>query len=154
MPDHPPIAIVPLTLAAYTTIEAEIDRYWVGGRTPTMHVLFVHEFGDLSIVAMAGDEIAGFLYGLRSTTEAAGYVHLIGVREDHRRRGVAQELYRAFADRASSAGAAHCKAIVRPDNQPSIDFHTALGMTADFVRDYTGPGQHRLVFRGPVDTLL
>jgi ribosomal protein S18 acetylase RimI-like enzyme len=149
----PSIAIQPVTLGAYHQIETEIDRYWVGGRIPVMHTLFVHEYGDLSVVAMAGDEIAGFLFGARSTTEPAGYVHLIGVRTDHRRRGIAGQLYRAFAPRAAAAGAEHLKAVVRPDNQPSIDFHTQLGMTAELVDDYVGPGQHRLVFRGPVDTL-
>ncbi|MDQ8044096.1 MAG: GNAT family N-acetyltransferase [Solirubrobacteraceae bacterium] len=147
----PELEIVPLTVAAHTTIAADVHRYWVGGRTPPMHVLFVHEFGDLSVVALAGDQIAGFLYGLRSTTEPAGYVHLVGVHEEYRRRGIARRLYAAFAERAAATGASQLKAIVRPDNAPSIAFHTALGMTATAIDDYTGPGETRLVFRGPID---
>lgn len=145
--------VTPLTLETYGVIESAIDRYWVGDRRPTMHTLFVHESGDLSIVAMRGEVVAGFLFGLRSTAEPAGYVHLIGVRDDFRRQGLGRTLYQAFAPRAAAAGAEHLKAIVRPDNQPSIDFHASLGMTAELVHDYVGPGQHRLVFRGPIDTL-
>jgi GNAT superfamily N-acetyltransferase len=100
--------------------------------------------------------VIAYLFGLRSQTEPAGYVHLVAVREGYRRRGLARQLYRHFIEFARARGCREVKAITTPGNARSIAFHTALGMRMEgepnaegvpVVRDYSGPGEDRVVFR-------
>jgi len=52
-----------------------------------------------------------------------------------------------FATGAAAAGAVEVQAITTPGNLRSIAFHTGLGMTAEEIPDYSGPGQDRVLFR-------
>ena len=75
-----------------------------------------------------------------------GYIHLVGIDPEARRRGVGRALYEEFARRASALGCTRLKAITTPGNQGSVDFHRALGYTVEQVQDYAGPGRARYVF--------
>jgi ribosomal protein S18 acetylase RimI-like enzyme len=145
------------TEADYAQILRDIVAFWGSERTLHLHQpIFIHEFGNSAFVIRDGQTVAAYLFGLLSQTEPAGYVHLIGVRETYRRRGLGHQLYRRFIAFAKEHGCTAVKAITTPTNHQSIAFHTRLGMqmigtpNADgvpVVADYSGPGQARTVFR-------
>jgi GNAT superfamily N-acetyltransferase len=110
------------------------------------HPLFVNEFGETALVVREGPSPVAYLLGLVSPFQANGYVHLVGVRRDRRRLGLARRLYAEFETLATEKGATSLKAIASPDNQTTTAFHAALGFSVSLVRDYSGPGLDRLVF--------
>jgi hypothetical protein len=56
-------------------------------------------------------------------------------------------LWAVFSERAAAAGATEVQAITSAGNLGSIAFHTGLGMSAEEIPDYAGPGEHRVLFR-------
>jgi GNAT superfamily N-acetyltransferase len=148
------------TPADYNQILSHLDEFWGSDRTGALHhPMFVREFGKSAFVARDDDVVAGFLFGFRSPGEPVGYVNLVAVREGYRRRGLGRLLYEQFIRFALAEGCREVKAITTPGNAHSIAFHTALGMhmlgePADVgvlvVRDYSGPGEDRVVFRMPI----
>jgi ribosomal protein S18 acetylase RimI-like enzyme len=135
----------------YAEILAALDRFWPADRpAPMHHPMFVREFAGLSLVIVDGGEVVAYLLGLLATAEPTAYVHVVGVRDDHRRRGLAATLYDAFAARAGRLGATHLKAITRPANTGSVAYHEAVGFTTAVDPDYSGPGEARLVFTRPI----
>lgn len=129
-------------LADYATITADLGRYWgSAAAAPMHHPLLIREFGDLALVIRTEDDgVAAYLMGFISTTEPVGYVHLVGVRDDHRRRGLGADLWAEFRRRAKARGATSVKAIARPDNAGSLAFHTSIGMDVELVRRYFPEG--------------
>jgi len=140
----------------YDYIIANITRFWGSDRTlSTHHPMFILEFGDSAYVIKDGVEVIAYLFGFIAQTSPIGYVHLLGVREDHRKKGLGGTLYRHFISYAGERGCHKIKAITTPGNASSIAFHRKLGMTllgdmfVDGIRvvtDYSGSGQHRVVF--------
>lgn len=139
------------------TIRSEIAAFWGDERSgPLHHPILVHEFADAAFVARDGARIAGYLFGLWASAAPIGYVHLVAVRDSHRRRGIARALYERFEQEARRRGCAGLKAITHPGNAASIRFHRAMGFRLEgepnedglaVVRNYRGPGQDRVVFR-------
>ena len=111
-----------------------------------------HQFGGWGLVALDQDGIVGYLLGV-VTADGLGYVQLIAVLPEYRRQGLAASLWRAFARQAGAAGATRLEAITGPPNTASIAFHTGLGMTAELVPDYAGPGEDRVLFRAHVSAI-
>lgn len=149
--------IRPITVAEYAAVRDEIEEFWDSDRTAAMHqTMFLHEFGDSCLVARAEGMTVGYMVAFASQSHPAGYIHLVGVRSAWRRRGVARGLYDAFATWARARGCTHLRAITNPSNRTSVAFHTGLGfeMTGEplepggmpMVRDFGGPGVHRIVF--------
>jgi L-amino acid N-acyltransferase YncA len=136
------------TIGDYATIVGALHLYWEdAARAPMHHPLLVREFGDLSLVIRDAHGVQAYLFGLLATAEPAGYVHIVGVRQDQRRRGHASALYAEFAVRARERGAAELKAITKPGNTRSRAFHAALGFDEEAIDDYSGPGEDRILFR-------
>jgi GNAT superfamily N-acetyltransferase len=132
----------------YADILASLPSFW-GQRDlrALHHPMFLHEFGETALVIPAPDgELVAYLLGFVAPDTAVGYVHLVGVRDTHRRRGFGRRLYAEFQRRARLRGATSMKAITTPGNQASIDFHHSLGMTSTLVADYAGRGEDRVVF--------
>ena len=140
-----------LTAADYAAIMASLPRFW-GARDMRHlhHPIFVHELGDTALAARTHDGgVAAYLLGFVAPT-GVGYVHLVGVADTHRRRGLGRALYESFSTLARDRGATGLKAVTSPANGGSIAFHRALGLSAAVVRDYAGPGEDRVVLRGPL----
>ncbi len=141
------------TIEDFVTIVDEMREFW-GDRdlTALHHPLLVHEFGDTALVirgdGAARDEsrVIGYLFGLL-TPSSVGYIHVVAVRDGHRREGLARHLYEHFEEIARAHGAHALKAITKPVNTRSIAFHHALGFSASESVDYSGPGQTRTVLR-------
>jgi ribosomal protein S18 acetylase RimI-like enzyme len=139
------------TMREYAAIVGALDRYWPSAdAAPIHHPLLVREFGDLSLVIRDDWGVAAYLFGLMATAEPVAYVHVVGVRRDRRREGLATALYGEFERRAHGREVGAIKAITRPSNTRSRAFHAAVGFDEAFVADYAGPGEDRIVLRKPL----
>jgi GNAT superfamily N-acetyltransferase len=149
------------TCEDYAHILSHLTEFWGSERTRALHhPMFVREFGDSAFVIKDLVQVVAYLFGFRAQTEQIGYVHLVGVREGHRRRGLARRLYQHFIQSVGQCGCRRLKATTTPGNADSIAFHASLGMSttgelnADgiaVVRDYAGPGEDRVVFEMSID---
>lgn len=136
-----------LTPADLRTVLEQHSRFWGERDLRALHAdVLVHEFGDTCFAVRRAGEVVGYLIGF-VTPHRLGYVHLIAVRDDARKLGLAQSLWDAFAARAGKLGATELKAITSVTNTSSIAFHTAIGFEATRVEDYASPGEARMVFR-------
>lgn len=152
------------TRADFDEILAKLDAFWGSAdphRLETIrhlhHPMFVEELGDLALVVREDGHVVAYLLGFVVAAKRLAYVHLVAVRRDHQRSGLATRLYRHFMDAARARGCACIKAITSPSNRESIAFHARLGMEAigeagpdgiAVVPDYSGPGVHRVVMVG------
>lgn len=136
----------PITKVDYDEIVREIDRWWGGPTTALAHPMFFYELGDLARVVEDEGQVVGFLFGFLCPDGRTGYVHLVGIHPDYRRRGVARMLYGAFEEDCRRTGYRRLKAITTLGNEASVSFHRALGWEAADIEDYAGPGRMRIVF--------
>lgn len=142
--------------ADFDQILAEIVDFWGNARTLHLHhPMLLYEFGNTAYVIRDGVQVIAYLFGFFAQTSPVAYVHLIGVRRSHRRRGLARLLYEHFTTEARRRGCDSLKAITTAGNSESIAFHRSIGMQpvagervgeVMVVRDYSGPGQDRVVF--------
>ena len=118
--------------------------------------VYLYEFGNTAYVVKEGEKVIGYLFGLYSQTAPAAYVKFVGVRQAYQKKGIGRRLYEHFTDIAREKGCTELKAITSPTNEGSIAFHKRLGMELvgepdekgiPIVRDYGGPGVHRVVFK-------
>jgi ribosomal protein S18 acetylase RimI-like enzyme len=79
------------------------------------------------------------------TADRLAYLHLLAVRDDHRRSGLGRRLCGWFDDLAASTGARVVQAVTRPDNQAALALHRALGASGHLSADHAGPGADRVV---------
>ena len=104
---------------------------WWGGRdlTGLLQELFFTNFSSTSIVVEDDDgTLAGFLIGFPSVDDpTAAYVHFVGVRPDHRGRGLGADLYERFSEAMGLRGITTLKCLTGPANAESIAFHQAIG---------------------------
>jgi GNAT superfamily N-acetyltransferase len=144
-----------MTKEDFDEIVEVIDRWWGGPISTFAHPIFFYELGEQALVVEEKGEMIGFLLGFLSPGAVrTGYVHLVGIHPDFRRRGVGRLLYAAFTDSCRSAGVARVKAITTLGNDGSKAFHLAMGWDAKEIDDYAGPGRRRIVFTknlGPTD---
>lgn len=136
----------PLTKADYDEVVRVIDHWWGGPTTALAHPIFFHELGHLARVVEDDGQVVGFLLGFIAPHSNIGYVHLVGIHPEYRRRGVGRLLYAAFEEDCSRSACQGLKAITTLGNDGSVEFHEALGWRVERIDDYAGPGRHRLVF--------
>jgi len=154
-----------ITKADFDRIVEVIDHWWGGPIGTFAHPIFFYELGDQALVVEQGAEMIGFLLGFTvqgqghgrspngggaGSSPKTGYVHLVGIHPDHRRRGVGRLLYDRFTEECRAGGCVRMKAITTPGNEGSIRFHVALGWNVLEVDDYAGPGRRRIVFTRPL----
>ena len=136
-----------ITKPDFDSIVEVIDRWWGGPISTFAHPIFFYELGSKGLVVEAEDRIIGFLLGFVAHEPClTGYVHLVGIHPDHRRKGVGRLLYQAFTETCQTANCERLKAITTIGNEGSIRFHLALGWQAQEIDDYAGPGRKRVVF--------
>ena len=137
--------------ADFDRIVEVIDHWWGGPIGTFAHPIFFYELGDQALVVEQGPEMIGFLLGFVVPSPAlTGYVHLVGIHPEYRRRGVGRLLYDRFTEECQAAGCVRMKAITTPGNEGSIRFHVALGWNVQELDDYAGPGRRRIVFTKPL----
>ncbi len=145
----------------FLDILTDLEDFWGSDRARGVHhPMFVHEFGDTAWVVREDDRVVAYLFGFWSQTEPIGYIHLVGVRRSHQRRGVGRSLYEQFERHARERGCTGLKALTPIINTDSIAFHRHLGFTLvgepnedgiPLVQDYFGPGMPRVVFEKRLD---
>jgi GNAT superfamily N-acetyltransferase len=143
-----------ITKTDFDRIVEVIDHWWGGPIGTFAHPIFFYELGDHALVVEQGQELIGFLLGFPITASGGvrtGYVHLVGIHPDHRRRGVGRLLYERFMQECRTAGCTLMKAITTPGNEGSIRFHVAVGWRVQEIDDYAGPGRRRIVFTKQLD---
>jgi ribosomal protein S18 acetylase RimI-like enzyme len=148
--------ILNLSKSDFDKILSDLTDFWGNDRTlPFHHPIFLYEFANTAFVIKEGETVIAYLLGLISQTAPVAYVHLIGVRQTHKRQGHGRRLYDHFIAAAVQQGCKEVKAITTPTNVESIAFHKRIGMRlvgndeengVPVVKDYSGPGQHRVVF--------
>ncbi|WP_321417669.1 GNAT family N-acetyltransferase [uncultured Methanomethylovorans sp.] len=144
------------TKSDFDQIIKNISDFWCSDRTLHLHhPTLIYEFGDSAFVIKDREIVCAYLFGFYSQTEPIAYTHLLAVKKDYRRCGLAQLLYEHFIECARKKGCIKMKAITKPTNLDSIGFHKSIGMKLigneiideiTVVRDYNGPGEHRVVF--------
>jgi hypothetical protein len=144
------------TKADFDQILTDFVDFWGDERTKSLHnPIFLYEFGNTAYVVKEGKKVVGYLFGFISQTAPVGYVKFIGVRRSHQKKGIGRRLYEHFAEYAKGKGCTELKAITSPANKVSVAFHKSIGMEllgepneegVPVVRDYSGPGIHRVVF--------
>jgi GNAT superfamily N-acetyltransferase len=145
------------TKSDFDQIVTDFVDFWGDERTKSLHnPILLYEFGNSAFVAKEGEKVIGYLFGFISQTGPVGYVKFIGVRRTHQKRGIGRRLYERFTEFARAKGCKELKAITSPGNKGSVAFHQKLGMKLEgepnaegvpVVRDYSGPGIDRVVFR-------
>jgi mycothiol synthase len=98
--------------------------------------LQAHDFDPgLSVVSERGGQLVGLLLARRWTEEAAGFVDILAVHVDARRRGLGTALLtHAFAQFAA-AGLHEAQLTVASDNPRALALYQRVGMTARFRAD-------------------
>ncbi|HLK36361.1 MAG TPA: GNAT family N-acetyltransferase [Polyangiaceae bacterium] len=138
--------------ADFDRVVEVIDHWWGGPIGTFAHPIFFYELGRQALVVEKDSEMIGFLLGFHVPGDEAmesartGYVHLVGIHPDHRRRGVGRLLYDRFTRESEAVHCVRLKAITTLGNEGSIRFHIALGWDMKEVDDYAGPGRRRIVF--------
>jgi len=145
------------TKSDWDQIIGDFVDFWGDERTKSLHnPILLYEFGNSAFVMKEGEKVVGYLFGFISQTEPVGYVKFIGVRQSHQKRGIGRKLYERFARFAEEKGCKELKAITSPTNKVSVAFHKSIGMKmlgvpneegVPVVKDYSGPGIDRVVFR-------
>jgi ribosomal protein S18 acetylase RimI-like enzyme len=141
------IVLRSVSVADLRTILGELEEFWDERDTGFLHqALYVHEFGETSVLVERDGEILGYLLGFVSP-DGAGYIHAVAVRRSARGRGFARRMYERFCELVGARGADRLKAITSPENDGSRSFHEALGFSVARAEDYSPSGGARLVFR-------
>lgn len=143
------VRVVGLSELSATTVRARLldqhDRFWDTDTRSLHHPVWFHQFGGFGAVAMSPDGMdLGYVLGA-VTADRLAYLHLLAVREDHRRTSLGRRLCRWFDELAGSTGARVVQAVTRPDNEAALAFHTSLGAGTHLSRDHAGPGEDRVV---------
>jgi GNAT superfamily N-acetyltransferase len=126
------------------------DRFWATDTRALHHPEWFHQFGGFGALARtSGGEDVGYVLGV-VTADRLAYLHLLAVREDRRRAGLGRRLCRWFDDLAVSTGARVVQAVIRPDDEAAIAFHTALGASTHLSRDHAGPAADRMILTRPL----
>jgi ribosomal protein S18 acetylase RimI-like enzyme len=152
------LTIRPAEPSDYQSVISTLDDWWGGRHMSDMlpKLFFVH-FHQTSFVAEQDGKIIGFLIGFLSQTfPDQAYTHFIGIHPDHRRGGLARDLYRNFfaAVRKHGCRTVHC--VTSPVNKASIAFHLRMGFSIKpgnkviedilVTENYDGRGGDRVLF--------
>lgn len=140
------------TIEDLRVILDEIGDFWEDRDMGFLHqALYVHEFGETSVVAEDEDgRVLAYLLGFVNP-QGVGYIHAVAVRAEARGRGLARALYDRFAELVAARGGRGLKAITGPENTGSIAFHRALSFSVEEVAGYSPSGGSRIVFRRDLD---
>ena len=132
-------------------ILAELEDFWGAERDMGFlhQALYVHEFGETSVLAERDGWIAGYLLGFAGQ-DGTGYIHAVAVREEARGGGLGRRMYERFGELVAEREANRLKAITAPENAASRAFHEALGFDVEEVAGYSPSAGARLVFTKPL----
>ncbi|MGC5325517.1 GNAT family N-acetyltransferase [Brevibacillus sp. SYSU BS000544] len=142
----------------YPQVISVINDWWDGRPMADMlpKLFFVH-FADTSFIVEQEDTMIGFLIGFISQSRPnEAYIHFVGVHPDHRKAGIAAQLYDQFFETIRSKHCDTIRCITSPINKTSIAFHQRMGFAMEegtstingipVVHNYDGKGNDRVLF--------
>ncbi len=142
----------------YNPIIRVLDSWFDGWLLAKLlpRIFFIH-FQPTSFAVQEDNKVIGFLTGFVSQTDPSqGFIHLVAIQPDHRKRGLGRQLYSAFFETVQRLGCATVRCITSPVNAGSIAFHTRMGFQMEGVTgehqavpctlNYELNGQHRVLF--------
>jgi mycothiol synthase len=89
----------------------------------------------LSVVAVQGERIAGYLLTRRWHEQTVGFVDVLAVHPDHQRRGVASAMLGDAFAKFARAGLGEAQLGVASDNPRALSLYQRLGMSVLFRSD-------------------
>ncbi|WP_308207562.1 GNAT family N-acetyltransferase [Actinomadura madurae] len=105
----------PAAPADYDRIIAVVDDWWGREIHPVLPRLFLDHFHRTSLVAETRGDLAAFLVGFLSPSDAdTAYIHFAGVAPAHRGTGLARRLYEAFFAMARADARTTVRALTSP----------------------------------------
>ena len=123
-------AVNELSFAANPDYLSESQEEFVGEH------LRAHDHApELSLVAHEGDTMVGFLLARRWPQERVGFIDLLAVHPQARRRGLGSTLLRTAFARFAAAGLREAQLGVASDNPRALQIYERAGMTPRFVVD-------------------
>lgn len=142
------VALRHVTIPDLAVILDQLEDFWGGERDMAFlhQALYVHEWGQTSVLAERDDRILGYLLGFVAQ-DGTGYIHAVAVRGEARGEGLGRRMYERFEELVRERGAAGLKAITAPENRASRAFHEAMGFGVQAVDGYSPSAGTRLVFR-------
>jgi GNAT superfamily N-acetyltransferase len=141
------ITLRPMTKSDFDHLSTVLDRWWGGPGAQRAEPHLFHELGANAVVAEEDGQMAGFLLGfVVPRSPPLGYIHLVGIHPEYRRRGVGKRLYARFEEKCRAAGAKKLKAISPVGHEGALRFHQALGFEATEDPNYAGSGRARVVY--------
>ena len=142
------------TVDDFKQIKEDILDFWGTDRTLYVHQrVFIRKFGESAYVIKEGDKVIAYLWGFVDNKRKIGWVHLIGVRISHQKKGIGRSLYSHFIKYAKEKGCNKVKALTIPENKESIAFHKKIGMTllgipneegTPIIKNHHNSGQDRV----------
>jgi GNAT superfamily N-acetyltransferase len=143
------IGIVGLAELSATAVRARLleahDRFWDTDTGALHDPVWFHQFGGFGALARTADgEDAGYVLGA-VTADRLAVLHLLAVRDDHRRSGLGRRLCSWFDDLARSTGARIVQAVARPDDAAALALLRALGASEHLSVGHAGAGADRVV---------
>ena len=143
------VAIVGFAELSATAVRARLlaahDRFWDVDTRALHEPAWFHQFGGFGALARTADGVdVGYVLGV-VTADRLAYLHLLAVRDDSRRAGLARRLCEWFDDLAVSTGARVVQAVAAPENAAALAFFRALGVSEHLSADHAGPGADRIV---------
>ena len=142
------VVLRPVTIADLATVLGEIGEFWDDPGMEFLHqALYVHEFGETSVLAVRDERDRRLPAGLREPRRHGLHPRRGGAPVGPRTRAGARRCTTASTSSWARAVRARLKAITRPGNEGSRAFHEALGFSVTLVEGYSPSGDARLVFR-------
>ena len=111
----------------------------------SIYWLFWKFFKDTCLVALEENQLIGYLLGFISQTEPiCGYIHMIGVNKNYRRKRIGTTLINYFEEIVASKGAKFIYLTTNLENVGAIEFYKEIGFN-DINKIYK-VGSERLEF--------
>jgi L-2,4-diaminobutyric acid acetyltransferase len=110
------------------------------------YLLWCRDFADTSVVARAGERLAGFITGYRRPAAPDTlFVWQVAVGPDFRRRGLASRMLGHLAERVRAEGVRFVEATVTPGNKASLHLFESFANAnkTNLTRDVLFP-EHEL----------
>jgi len=151
--------VFPIQKADFDQILVDLKDFWGDRHYDVIslhHPMFFFEFADAAFVIKNENKVLAYLLGMVLPDKELAYIHMVGCRDSHKRKGFAGKLYRHFLSVSKQRGCTTAKAITTVKNVSSIEFHKSLGfhLLGDpgtegipLVKNYRGPGEDRVVFQ-------
>ena len=119
----------------YPAVAAAVEAWWDDRRPgELLERLWLRHFAGTCW--LAEDEVdrtlVGYLAGFRSSSlPEVGVIRSVGVRPNHRRRGIGRTLIDRFLDDLRASGASTVETLAWPGNRRAVAFLAGIGFEAD-----------------------